>query len=41
MQSFSLDFCEYDFNPGSHRTIRLASSVCPLMHEDKRVVQAS
>ena len=41
MRPFSLDFYEYDFHPGSHRTVLLDSSVCPLMDEDKTVVQAS
>ena len=41
MWSFWLAFCDCDFHSGGCGIIVLASSVCPLMDEDKRIVQAS
>ena len=40
MWSFWLAFCDCDFCSGGCGTVVLASSVCPLMGEDKRLVQA-
>ena len=37
----SLAFCGCGFHSGGHKTEALISSVCPLMDEDKRFVQAS
>ena len=41
MWSLSLLFYDYGFHSGGHGTAALASSVCPLMDEDKRPVQVS
>ena len=41
MVSFWLVFCHCGFCSGGHRTVVLASSVCPLINEDKKLVQAS
>ena len=41
MWSFSLVFCDCGFHSRGRGAVVLASSLCPLMHEDKRLVQAS
>ena len=41
MWSLWLAFCDYSFHSGGCGTVVLASSVCPLMEEGKRLVQTS
>ena len=41
MWSFQLTFCDCGFCSGDYKITVLASSVCPLMDEDKRLMQAS
>ena len=41
MWPFGLVFCDCVFHSGGHGIVVFASSICPLMDEDKRLVQTS